>query len=290
MAIPHKTITRIKSMLVETQSLFDKSLLVLFHLNVANMRTSIWSLGDWFDPEETASRIWEAAKNNGEVMGGAQRFVVMSYATDAAGTSNEPLRSCFFTIDGSFASDRDSHSSEPPTNEGLLAQLMRHNQEMFRQHNAAIGALTHQLARTVETQANQIEKLMKDRMETVVVMEDLLSRKHERDLSNKQAEAQIGRRKELFEKLMQIAPIALNKIMGKEIVRQHTSALEATVTAFMETIKPVHLDAIATSGIFNQQQLILFSTILEQMTKQMITVDEKKAQLEAADAAARNAS
>jgi hypothetical protein len=169
-----------------------------------------------------------------------------------------------------------------------MAQLMRFNNEMFRQHNAAIGALTHHLARTVEKQADQIDRMMGDRVSAMTAMEDLMSKKHERDIMAQRASADIDRKKELFDKVMQLLPIAVNKITGKEIVRQVHSPLEATVMAFMETIKPEHLDQLKNSGIFNQQQQLLFATILEQMVKTMVTSEQKAAQKEMAERAVNN--
>jgi len=286
MALPHKTITRITRTLQEVEG--QKTKLVCYHLNISMRKSSIWSSkNDWSDPSETAKDIWEAAQQTAQSLGGPQRFQLSIFDLDDVG-SEEALRTCPFVVDSGLAQPGDSEVSEPPNNDGLMAQLMRFNNEMFRQHNAAIGALSHHLARTCENQAEQIERLMRDRMQSLVSIEELLSNKHARDLAARENEAAIERKKELFEKVMSLAPIVVNKITGKEMVRQVASPLEATVTAFMETIKPNQLDAIASSGIFNQQQQLLFATLLEQMTKHMISIEEKKQQQEAAAKAVSN--
>jgi hypothetical protein len=287
MALPYKTIARIKRTLNETLEVAEKSQIILFHLNIATRRSSIWADREWTDPEETAKTIWEAAKEHAQAMGGPQRFQVNTYDLDDDSTDH-PVRTCVFNVDQGFTNDSEALSSETPDQTGLTVHLMRHNQELFRQHTAAVGALTHMLARTVEKQADQIDRLMADRMQTIVVMEDLMSRKHERELATRKAEQDMLNKKEMMEKIMSLAPVVVNKIAGKEIVRQKTSALEATVMAFMETIKPHHLDAFANSGLLDRQQLILLGTLLEQVTKTMITAEQKKEQLETAGKAARN--
>lgn len=287
MALPYKTIARIKRTLNETLEVAEKSQIILFHLNIATRRSSIWADREWTDPEETAKTIWEAAKEHAQAMGGPQRFQVNTYDLDDEPTDH-PVRTCVFNVDQGFTNDSEALTSETPDQTGITVHLMRHNQELFRQHTAAVGALTHMLARTVEKQADQIDRLMADRMQTIVVMEDLMSRKHERELATRKAEQDMLNKKEMMEKIMSLAPVVVNKIAGKEIVRQKTSALEATVMAFMETIKPHHLDAFANSGLLDRQQLILLGTLLEQVTKTMITAEQKKEQLQTAEKAARN--
>ncbi len=286
MAIPYKTITRIKRMLTETLENAENTNLVLYHLNISQRRSSIWSTKSWGDPDEVSKEIWESAKSDAESKGGPQRYQLSSYDLDDR-SGEHAVRTCTFTVDQGFQTDADPMGSMPPTPDGLMAQLMHFNNEMFRQHNAAIGALTHHLARTSEKQADQIDRLMSDRMQSLVIMEELFSKKHERDISAKSAEADIARKKELFDKVMQLGPVLLNKITGQELVRQKHSTLESSVIAFMETVKPSTLDQLVNTGVLDRQQLILFTTILEQVAKTMVPADQKAAQIAEGQAAAR---
>lgn len=288
MAIPHKTIARIKAMLVQTLETVEKSYIVLYHLNISTRRSSISSFKEWSDPDETAPQVWESAKEHAQSMGGPQRFQISSY--DPQGATDEPIRTCTFVVDQGFTDANEQAGSEPPDAVGIVAQLMRYNNEIFRMHNAATGALTHHLANTVGKQTEQIDKLMSDRMNTIVIMEELMTRKHQREIETEQTKAEIARKDELFNKIMQLGPVAINKIAGQELVRQKNTELEAAVMTFMETVKPSTLDRLADAGILDKQQLILFSTILEQVTKTMVNSEEKKKQTEAGRAAARGES
>jgi hypothetical protein len=83
--------------------------------------------------------------------------------------------------------------------------------------------------------------------------------------------------KDLFDEIMQICPIILKKLAGKETVPQ--KILESAVVQFVNTLKPEHLNRIANSGALDRQQMILFSILLEQVTAAgKMTDQEKEAQ------------
>lgn len=266
--------------------------LILHHLSANYRKSAIWSDDAWAGTvDETASTIYEQAREHTASLGNVQRFVCNAYdrSEDSPTERDVPFHSVAFKIEPqNLANDSDSVSSEPATSEGLLGQLMRHNNELHRQSTHAMGTLTYHLARTVEKQSDQIEKLMADRIGTIEVMEELMSRKHDREISTQQTQAKISRDKELFEKIMQLGPVILNKLAGKEIVRQKDTILESVVVQFMDTIKPEHLDRIADSGVLDRQQMILFSTILEQVTKRMVALDERAKSQQIGIAAATN--
>jgi hypothetical protein len=57
--------------------------------------------------------------------------------------------------------------SKPPTQEGLLAHLMRHNNEQARLNTSAMGAMIAHLVRMVKSQGAQIDGLLRDEISTV---------------------------------------------------------------------------------------------------------------------------
>lgn len=286
MAIPSRTIERLRKALIDVMSHADKSVLVLFHVNISTRRQSIWSDRTWSDPEETAQTVWEQASQYTDNMGGQQRFALMAYEDNDTG-KEFPISTTMFIVDTSLGGGfGEEHSSEPPTDQGLLSQLMRHNEAMFRTSNAATGALTHHLAKMVEKLSDENETLRHERIRTITVMENLHTQAHERDLATQAAKAEQERKDALFGKMMEIGPLLLNKVTGQEMVRAVKSPLEATVSSFMESITPNQLDQISNSGIFRPDQKVLFATILEQLTKMMITLEDKKKAAATAKAAA----
>jgi hypothetical protein len=287
MPTPSQNINRISGVLTETLRLTDKSEIVLYHINVSQSRFAIWSERAWTDVDETARIIWEQAKAQCDALGGAQKFSLSTFDI-ADKTNGTPLRTTVFTVDAPMGLDSEAASSEPPTNTGVLAQFMRHNQEMARLNAAAVGALTHHLSKTVEKQAEQIDKLMADRINAMTVMEDLMSRRHEREIETEKAHASIERNKEIFAKIATFFPIIAGKIAGKDVMHQKHTLFEATALQLAETLTPSRLDAIAASNIFSQEQLLLIGTLLEQASKQLVTAEEKKERTELATSAVFN--
>jgi hypothetical protein len=254
--------------------------IVLLHLDVATRPSPIFiEKWDGTSPpiEEFSTRVWEQARDHCSVMGGAQRFraVATDIQKDKDQIAEGPFLGKSFTVEAGFKIAREDEVSEPPNMTGMLAQFMRHNQEMTRLVTASTGALTSHLARTVERLTAHNEILMNEKVHTLQVMEELYSQKDAREMEKQKVAAEIENRKMMWSKIMELAPIAINKLAGQELVRQRHSNLESTVMTFIETINPQKLDVIAKSGIFSERQMVLFGTILEQVMKTMVTPDQK---------------
>jgi hypothetical protein len=269
----------------------DKIEVVIFHLDISNRKSAVlvrkW---DGVQPplEEFSSEIFEGAKSHCGVLGGPQRFMLSAFDVEDETEHRAPVHNAGMVVEGGYqlGTDGEMATSEPPTQEGLLAHLMRHNNEQARLNTSAMGAMIAHLVRMVESQGAQIDGLLRDKISTVQVVEDLFSRKADREIAAERSRAESKRRDELLAKILQLGPMILNKVTGKELVRQHDSALEASVIAFMESITPSTLDSIAKSNVFTERQLVMIATMLEQVTKRMVTVEEKKQTMETAERAA----
>lgn len=229
--------------------------------------------------EEFRTSLWEAASHHASVLGGPQKFRIKAYDLDESGArSDVPIHLGAFVCEPASLAplDPDAVMSEPATMQGLLAALMRHNQETHRLMIASTGALTSHLARTVENLSAQNERLMAEKVQQIVVMEQLMSHKDERELERMKTQAEIERKKEMWDKIAQLAPIAINKLAGQELIRQKHSELEATMMAFIETFNGTQLDQISKSGIFSERQMVLFGTVMEQVMRSMVTAKEKQ--------------
>jgi hypothetical protein len=270
-----KTIT---TFLERSLTLASKLLFVIDHMDSfgrpSHIHTSTWD-GNNPPLEEFRNQLWDAAYAHSSAIGGTQRFALKAFDLEDGKpqVGDAPINNATISVEG--IPTGDGEPSEPANQVGLLAQLMRHNQEMMRLTIAATGALTSHLARTVETLSAKNEILMNERVHTIEVMEELYSRKDEREMEKQKVAAEIENKKLMWGKIMELAPIAINKLAGQELVRQRHSNLESTVMTFIETINPQKLDTIAKSGIFSERQMVLFGTILEQVMKTMITPEQK---------------
>jgi len=284
-------VKKIQNFIAQLAQREEESVIGLYHVNVAGKRTPVWFNDKWTittDTAELAATIYEEGRNNAGALGGLQRYLVAAFRKDDT-ERQDPLSTVGFMAQPDMAGEGDSALSEPATPDGLLAQLMRHNQEMFRMHNGMMGALTTHLAQTIDRLSSQNEKLVTEKMTAIITMEDLMSKKHERDITMKREEQKSLRSNDMYERVMQLLPIAVNKLAGKEIMRQKDTMLEAVAVQFMQTMTPTQLDTIAQSGMFNQQQLLLISTLLEQVSKRMVTADEmQKSNADAKEAVTNN--
>lgn len=74
-----------------------------------------------------------------------------------------------------------AHSSEPPSEAGLLKQLMRHNEALTKMLVTSGVQNNHSLQQALDKAMDQQSKMFTDRMEMVETMESLLQMRHERD-------------------------------------------------------------------------------------------------------------
>jgi hypothetical protein len=276
----------IETFLQQSLQFASKMEVVVEHLDVTGRGSSIhrvrWD-GNNPDIDEVKTKIWEAADHHASVMGTVQKYRVKAYdLDDNSQRSDIPISTTSIKVEPTMLAPSDGADTfyEPPTHTGVLAMFMRHNQEMMRLTIASTGALTSHLARTVEVLSEKNEVLMNERVRAIETMEELMSRKDEREIEKQKATAEIENKKLIWGKILELAPIAINKLAGQELVRQRHSGLESTVMTFIETINPQKLDMIAKSGIFSERQMVLFGTILEQVMKTMVT-PEQKAEIQA---------
>ncbi len=183
---------------------------------------------------ELMSDIQHASHDDAEGMAaGTQRYQLLSYV------EHKPhAHSRFnFTMAASTSDDvDDTGATEPANMKGLLAQLMRHNAETHRASNQVIHQTHYILAKTVTSQQEYILKMENDRRDSLGMMEDLLSQRHERDLRSMEAENKEKRQQALFETGKLLLPAVVNKISGKKILPEETTPAEMMIRGLAESL------------------------------------------------------
>lgn len=97
-----------------------------------------------------------------------------------------------------------SEPSEPATQAGLLAQLMRHNESHARILADTVGAIIERQQETIESQRKQIENESSNRLRIVELVEELKSDKMTRDLAFDEHSRDQERKDAMMKKLMEI--------------------------------------------------------------------------------------
>jgi hypothetical protein len=233
-------------------------------------------LGEWknYEPEAVVPLIWEQATGFANATGGVKAFMLQSFDTKSDAPQN-PLSTLPFTIHAEAVSGADqSMGSEPATADGLLAMSMRMSGELFRNFNSMMGSCLHYMSRTIERLEGQVEEGFNFRLQMLDTVENLQSRKHEREMSMKALEAKGERDKELFSRVTAYLPVAINHLAGKELIRQRDTELELVSMELASQLTMPQLDKMRESGLLSPQQLVLLATMLEKTTKRMQTMDE----------------
>lgn len=261
--------------------------LAMFTISVSGRLTPVWRSNKKWVAAEVISIISESAQETANGSGSVTRFSLRAYDVENEDKSTPDLMMTF-ALGPDETSEYDNALSEPANQEGLLAMLMRHNQEIHRQSSGTLGMIFQYLTGIVNNQQEQIERLTGERMRNASTMEELVSKKHERDIEMREREAANKRKEEMMGKLLSLLPVAVNKLAGKELMHQKETLFEMTATEFVNSIKPHQLDALLETGTIDKHQLTLLSTMLEQTTKRLVTAEQKQEQSEAAASAATN--
>ena len=266
--------------------------LILRHLGVDN-RTSTGNVFQVMIPhnakrvdmdhdelEVLANDIEADSAEDAEGIGGVQKYQLMAFRVK----SRLPVGRFTFRMSGSEIDEYDGDgSSEPANQRGHMAQMMRHNEALMRISvmgaNQSIGLLN----RTVAKQADQIDSLMGERFRTMELLEQLVSKKHERELATKESENREERYQQLFEKGNVLLPLIANKIAGRKVLPEHVSPEVSMTRALFETMSQAQMSAILPH-LRPEQRLALIEVLEKVQDEEGASDDGSKQQLPEAKA------
>ena len=264
-----KRVTKFVENLVGT----DATELVLYHLTAAHRTSQLGKWEEWSNASDIVAVIWEQAVAFANGLSGTQTFMLKAFAKGDTDRS-DPIGSTSFRASPESTASGEEVGTEPPTEQGVMNALLRMNDTLFRNFNMMVGATTHYLARTVEKQSEQIEALVSQRTADADAREELISRKHERDIEMQRVLSKAKRDEEIFGRVMAYLPVAINHLAGKELIHQKDTELELTAIELARQFDMPQLDKMRDSGLFTPQQLILMATMLEKVVKRMVTIDQ----------------
>jgi hypothetical protein len=162
--------------------------------------------------EAIVAELWDLAENDTEtrMTGLPQRYVAHAYRSDP---ENADSQLAWMLRGSSFLNDLRGGSTEPPTEKGLQALLMRQVEEG---HKLLVGyseAVAGRLARELDKKTEELNKAKEKEVERLTKMEDLIDRQFERDLKRKQAEREDEREEKIYSVLTSfVLPMVLQKL------------------------------------------------------------------------------
>lgn len=208
---------------------------------------------------EILQRAQDDADGNGPSI---HRYVI--HAMDKG--ESKPRAKYSFRLRGESDIDLDDEEGgEAPTQKGLMTQLMRHNEAIMRTNQSGMTSLIGMMVRRLEASDNHIEQLIKERREHFSVLEAAQSEASNRDMQA-MIEMKNQDRKDLaFQKLMTLAPLVVNKIVGSKILPDKSDPLMMMLEPLIGSMSGEQLQAIQST--LNMEQTIMFVELLSAFQK-----------------------
>jgi hypothetical protein len=192
---------------------------------------------------------------------GIQTFKILAfYGTD------QPQAEFPFTVaDGEMTAGGEiAFARHEPTTQGLLAQLMKHNEQTT--------SMLMQIAQTVTVQAVLREQQLRAEVaEAQGIVRDVIMDMTKTNQAHEMAKLTFARESEERRMLGKMLPSAVNYVAGREVMPQEL-ADSSMLDAMAEKVKPEHLSMLVQMKILTQEQATLlaarFTRTLEQRAKE----------------------
>lgn len=200
--------------------------------------------------ETITLEIESACYDDAEGVGGVQKYTIVPlYGEKLEAAGRYVLR-----VSASGDDSEGEIDSEPATKQGLVTQLMRHNEALMRTSIMATGNIISQQNRVISRQADHIENMMAKHFDTTVELEGLMSQRHERDLEAKKAKFKMEQQKEIFDKVSLLLPTVVNKITGKKLLQEKVTPKDMQLRELLGSLTPAQQQAIGQ--ILRPEQMI----------------------------------
>lgn len=166
--------------------------------------------------EPLVDRICDAAQKDADDMSsGVQNYALYAYFPQDL---NYFPRKVFRVAGNNDDFERELSPSEPPTEKGLVAQLMRHNEGIMKTMTVSQGYMTSTLQRENQRLAEMNEKFALQQVDFMILLQDTLDTAHARRLREKKEESDLAMRDGMISKVDSLLPVIINRIAGKNIM------------------------------------------------------------------------
>jgi len=240
--------------------------IVLRHLNIDNKpQSDVHSAAIPGDPSvqgtEIADKvildIAEAAQRDANDYGhGIQKYAIYAFYT--ANSNFAPRK--IFRVAADDEVERDSEMSEPPTEKGLTAQLMRHNEINTKNSLVAMGYILQTFQKEISQQREQNRIFLQQQVDMTILVQDVMNESSKRRIEEKQAEIQVSMLEGVFEHLKIGLPILFNRLAGKEVFAPKMDRELYTLASILETMSPEQQHQLM--GMLKPEQLAMLAELL----------------------------
>ena len=226
---------------------------------------------------EKIDEIENATVVDADGIGGVQSYQVQAFFEKLEGAKSR------YTFRIEADDDEEEYKSEPPTQAGLTAQLMRHNEAQARTMTMTTGQVMASLSRQNTRLLEMAEKVFEDKLKLIEAMEDLSTKKHERDIELRDQAFKQTMVEDGYKKLVMLAPILVNKFMGKKLLPEQAGTMEIMMARLMESIGPEQGEAL--SKILTPDQMAILMEIATKYQKSPASGDKQEEKKEPVEGA-----
>lgn len=212
--------------------------------------------------EMIVSQISSAAQQDANSMSGPiQNYAIYAYYAEYP--TFVPRKN--FRVCPDTSMESSSGSSEPPTEKGLAAQAMRHLEAVMRLSAGTQGMLMSSMSQQIAKLTSAAEAHERQKVDMMLLVQETLNEAHGRRLKEKEQEANLAVKENLFDWLKVAAPILINRIAGKQVMPDEVRAF-ALLSSFLEGLTPDQQEFLKSS--LQPQQMAVLAEMLGEYEKQ----------------------
>lgn len=194
------------------------------------------------DAAQLAQFFIDRATGYAQDLPGIQTFKLLAFYG-----KNEPQASFPFTVaDGEMTAGNDvPYSKHEPTQQGLLAQLMKHNEQIMAM---AIGITQTHAVAAVQRE----DSMRREVAEAQMIVRDVIFNMRKETHEMQMAQLQFQRSTQERAMLGKAIPSIINHLAGKEVMPEAMADTEL-IDAMAMKVKPEHLQQLVSFGIIDAQ-------------------------------------
>ena len=216
------------------------------------------------------NNIMEAAQADAEGFGGGTQ----KYAISAL-RGREVKGRFTFRVEGPDDDMDDGVTSrDAEGTKGHYAQMMRHEEVMFRNCMGAVTTVMSLCSRIMRNIGDQNEVLSESYMDTLNGVRNMARNEREFEVMASESRTKQELMRGLYEKLSILFPVVVNKVSGREIVPTTTTSTMEALRSILEALKPEQVEAILY--LLDPVQKSAFISVYQSMRKEE---DEKQKKL-----------
>lgn len=229
------------------------------------------------DIEQVANEIYSSAEHDASTRtsGSIQRYVVLAFRDSSDRALHESSHS--FVIRTNTAKLLIGGDSEPPTEKGVTAHYMRHDENMHRVMLQVTEAFSGRIAGELARETAKRERLEERNDKLKEREEELLDRKFEREMSRARELQQAKFFAELAGLVTTVAPLVLGRLLaGKEAVMA-PNARDLAIQKFLKGLGEGEIKGIL--GALKPAQQISLMEIYQSYAESEKAAEAKKEEI-----------